>query len=301
MSVDIAVVGSLNYDLTIQAPRHPRPGETVLGSTHYTANGGKGANQALAAARLGSAVAMIGAVGDDDQGRGLISALAAEGVDTSGVISRAGSPTGLAVITVDDQAENTIVVSPGANQSLTPDDVEANAETVISASVLLVQLEVPVETVQAAIALAKGTVCLNPAPFQPLPSVLLEAVDVLIPNRSELAGLAGGVEPETTEEVIAAAESLRFDGAVAVTLGAEGSVLVQDGRVDLLHAPEVSAVDPTGAGDAFCGALASGLAAGADLRSAVRRASLAGAIAATRPGAQPSLPTSAEVDGFTSP
>lgn len=298
MNPDIAVVGSLNRDLTVHTSRHPKPGETVLGTNHYFAGGGKGANQAVAAARLGSAVAMIGAVGDDQHGHELTSALTSDGIDTHGVTSKPTAPTGLAVITVDSDAENTIVVSPGANLTLTPADIASQAQAISSARVVLAQLEIPVETVIAAAALATGIFCLNPAPSQPLPGKLVDRVNVLVPNRSELADLADVDEPSTEDQVMAAVAKLEFAGAVVVTLGADGALVVEDGAATRLPAPRVDAVDPTGAGDAFCGALAHGLAHGSDLETSTRRAVVAGAIASTRRGAQPSMPTADEVEAF---
>lgn len=295
---DIVVVGSINHDLTVRTPRHPRPGETILGTTHYSASGGKGANQAVAAARMGSSVQMIGCVGDDEHGATLIQALAADGVDTSGVAKHSAAPTGLAVITIDDNAENTIVVSPGANQELKPSHLKA--QDISAAKVLLAQLEVPIETVAAAASLATGIVCLNPAPSQPLPQNLVDRIDVLIPNRTELTHLSGAHHLESDDDYIAAAERIGFGGTLIVTLGSEGAAIVEDRNVTRISAPIVQAVDPTGAGDAFCGALAHGLAQGSDIESAVRKAVIAGAIAATRPGAQPSMPTASEVEAFES-
>ena len=297
MPFDVVVVGSLNHDITVHAPRHPRPGETILGTGHYAAGGGKGANQAVAASRMGGKVAMIGAVGNDDHGRELTAALASEGIDTTG-IKISDQPTGLAVITVDTDAENTIVVSPGANLALAPEDLDNHADKIASAKVVLAQLEVPLETVMKAAVLTRGTFCLNPAPYQPLPPELLAKADILIPNRSELAALSGHVEAVTNEEVLSSAQAIGFQGTVVVTLGDAGAMVVSEDAA-VLRVPNVDAADPTGAGDAFCGALAKSLSDGMDVTSAARRATLAGAIAATRLGAQPSIPTAAEVDAFT--
>jgi ribokinase len=292
VSLEIVVIGSINHDLTVVAARHPRPGETVLGSSHYSGGGGKGANQAVAAARLGAAVTMVGRVGDDEYGTTLIEGLNSEGVDTSQVGVDLSSPTGLAVITVDERAENTIVVSPGANMKLRPGHLDH--ELIAGASVVLSQLEVPVDTVTNAARLSTGTFILNPAPGRALPAKLLDRVDVLIPNRSELGALTGR-EPGTIAEVADAARALRVAGSVVVTLGSDGALLVQEDDVVVVPAPPVAAVDPTGAGDAFCGAMAHGLSASMDLEESVRRAVVAGALAATRPGAQSAMPTAAEV------
>lgn len=292
----ITVVGSLNQDIVARVPRHPRPGETVLGSEHFVAAGGKGANQAVAAARLGRSVAMVGRVGDDDAGRTLLAGLVADGVDISGVQVDGEVGTGLALITLDDDAENAIVVSPGANGRVGASDVDAAADKVRRAAVLLVQLETPMEAVVRAAELAAGKVVLNPAPAQPLPADVLASVDVLVPNRSELAVLAGCAEPTTPAGVAAAAATLLGPPAIVVTLGADGAlVLAGEGEAVAVPAPRIDPVDTVGAGDAFCGALADALVRGEDLVAAVRWAVNAGAVAATRRGAQPSLPTAAEV------
>ena len=293
----MVVVGSLNRDLTILAARHPAPGETVLGSGHYWANGGKGANQAVAAARMGARVAMIGAVGDDDHGQALVDSLAADAVDISGVHRESASETGLAVITVDSAAENTIVVSPGANLALDPDSLAPHAAMISSARVVLCQLEIPIDTVVAAADLTRGIFCLNPAPAKDLPTELMERVGILVPNRSELAHLSGK-DARDDEEILAAATSLGRSGATIVTMGGDGAMVVQESEVVRIPAPSVQSVDPTAAGDTFCGTVAAFLAADLGLEEAVRRAVAAGAIATTRRGAQPSIPDFAELEAF---
>lgn len=295
MDIDIAVVGSLNRDLTVRTSRHPGPGETVLGMGHYWDGGGKGANQAVAAARLGSRVGMIGRVGDDDHGAALINDLASEGIDTTGIGIAEETPTGLAVITVDGAAENTIVVSPGANMRLHPAHIATRRDLIAEAKVMLTQLEVPLEAVAAAAEGAGGLVCLNPAPARPLPDELLNRVDVLVPNRAELAFLTGIPLSQTIDEVEQAASRLRFSGAVVVTLGADGALVIDGDTITHVEAPHVEAVDPTGAGDAFCGALAHSLSQGQTLLEASRWAVVAGAVAATRHGAQASMPTPADI------
>jgi ribokinase len=294
MDIDIVVIGSINHDLTVLTPRLPAPGETLLGTDHYAGGGGKGANQAVAAARLGGRVAMLGRVGDDDHGTTLVRSLAAEGIETSWVGIDPEIPTGLAVITVDSEAENTIVVSPGANMALLPDHLDL--DLIARAQVVLAQLEVPLETVTAAALACTGTLILNPAPARPLPAELLEKVDVLVPNRPELALLSGDREPSNAAETAAAAERLGLRGAIVVTMGAAGALVVDEGHRVELPAPSVRAVDPTGAGDAFCGALAHALGLGMPLREAVRRAVTAGALATTRAGAQTAMPTGAELE-----
>jgi len=296
--VDVAVVGSINHDITVVTSRLPEPGETVLGSSHYAGGGGKGANQAVAAARLGSQVAMVGRVGDDDHGHTLRESLVVEGIDVSGVGLDREVPTGLAVITVDEHAENTIVVSPGANANLFPQHLQK--DVVSGAVVVLAQLEVPLDTVIAATAMCTGMFLLNPAPAprEALPAGLMERVDVLIPNRSELATLSGGEAPAGVPDVVAAVSRLGRTGATVVTLGEDGALLVEDGDAHHFPAPDVDPVDPTGAGDAFCGALAHSLSHGLDLIAAVEVAVIAGAIATTRAGAQPAMPNSREVETF---
>lgn len=293
--LDVVVVGSINHDLTLVTDRHPRPGETVLGSEQYSGPGGKGANQAVAAARLDSRVAMIGRVGDDDPGRALVEVLDAERIDVSGVIRDAAAGTGLAVITVDPDGENSIVVIPGANRLVNPEQIRSYAGKVGSARVVLAQLEIPVESVTETASITAGIFLLNPAPARSLPDDLLATVDVLIPNRSELAGLAGGDEPTSRNEAIEMARSLRGPRAVVVTLGGEGALVVGGDVAAHIPAPEVEVVDTTGAGDAFCGALAHALARGIPLDEAARWGVTAGAIATTRRGAQTALPTLSEL------
>jgi ribokinase len=290
----IAVVGSLNLDLVVRVARLPGPGETVSGGDVFRNPGGKGANQAVAAARLGRGVAMVGRVGDDQAGRELLASLRADGVDTSHVRVVDGVSSGAAFITVSEDGENQIVVSPGANARLTPEDVAAAGAALRAAAVTLVQLEVPLEAVAAAVRAAGGRVVLNPAPVRALPSELLGEVDVLVPNRVELAQLAAAPVPGTVEEAAGLAARLPAR-AVVVTLGADGALVVEQGRASHVSAVPVRPVDTTAAGDAFCGGLADALAAGTTLQGAVRWAVRVAAAACTRPGAQVSLPTPGEV------
>lgn len=303
----VAVVGSLNLDLVVPVPRHPRPGETVLGGDLVEHPGGKGGNQAVAAARLGGRgrVAMVGRVGADAAGERLRAALAAEGVDVSRVRSAEGRPSGRALVAVDERTgENTIIVSPGANAALLPQDVAAEGALLRDAVVTVLQQEVPADTVEAAARLAGGTVLLNPAPARPLTEHLrdglLPMVDVLVPNRGELGVLVGEELPDL-HAVADAARRLRGPAAVVVTLGADGALLCEDGAVLLVPPHPVRPVDTTAAGDAFCGALAVCLAERLPLHEAVRLANTAAALATTRPGAQPSLPTRAELDRALAP
>ncbi len=275
---DVAVVGSVNLDLVATTHRLPGPGETVAGIGYAEHAGGKGLNQAVAAARSGASVALIAAVGDDDAGRRLRAVAAAEGIDVSS-IDVVDAPTGRALITVDERAENSIVVVPGANAFV-------RAEAAVDARVVIAQLEIPIETVIAAFRAGRsrgGLTILNPAPAQRLPAELLEVCDVVIPNEHELA-LVGGRDALLAHGV----------GAVVTTLGAAGVEAVEmiDGvaRTWTQAAFPASPVDTTGAGDAFCGALAARLATGDDLRSAVRYAAAAGALATTTAGAVDSLP-----------
>lgn len=294
--MDIAVVGSINRDITVMTSRLPEPGETLLGNSHHTGGGGKGANQAVAAARLGSGVAMVGRVGDDDHGHALLDALVTEGVDISGVGLDPILPTGLALITVDEHAENTIVVSPGANAALSPQHIPE--PLVGGVRVLLAQLEIPMETVASAASMCSGLFLLNPAPAAPLSAELLEQVDVLIPNRSELATLSSVDEPTDVSEAISAVRRLHRSGPTVVTLGAKGALIVEGAEAHHVPAAVVDAIDPTGAGDAFCGALADSLARGRRLETAVERAVMAGGIATTRRGAQTAMPNDQELAAF---
>ncbi len=313
--MSVTVVGSLNEDVLITVDRLPGRGETVIGSASATAAGGKGANQAAAAGRLGPGVHMVGRVGDDPAGARMQAALAECRVNVSRVHRTAGVPTGTATIPVESgSGENLIVVVPGANAALVPGDVDVPA--VQRADVLLLQLEVPMETVTAAAGLAGGTVVLNPAPPAPLPAELLARVDVLVPNEHELAALAGVPDTERSPaEVAALARDLMKDlpaphhsqarggplqggrTAVVVTVGARGAVVVPaDGGPALLQPPPpVTPVDTTGAGDCFCGALCQALSRGQALPEAVRYAATAAALSTTGAGARGALPANRDV------
>jgi ribokinase len=292
---EVVVVGSANVDLVVPVDRLPDAGQTVLGGDHLRVAGGKGANQAVAAARLGRQVAMVGRVGDDDYGRQLLGSLREAGVDTQHVSVTPEVPSGIALITVDRVGENTIAVSPGANARLTARDV-ADAETLLrTAIVALVQLEIDLAVVAAAVRTAQGTVVLNPAPAAVLPEELLTGVDVLVPNRSELGMLADVNEPRTMADVVAAARRLPGDAAVVVTLGDQGAVVLDGSDVQHIAAMDVEAVDATGAGDAFCGALADALARGCSLLTAARWAVRVAGLSTTRWGAQSGMPTRDEV------
>jgi len=300
MASDIVVVGSLNEDTTVRVARLPKPGETVLGQGHFTDTGGKGANQAVAAARLGRSVSMVGMVGADRPGMRLLQTLSGAGVSTDAVRKAIDAPTGMALITVDEQGENMIVVSPGANGVLSPADVEDSASSILrEAAVTMLQLEIRTDTVAAAARLSSGTVILNPAPARALEAGLLADVDVLIPNRTELGILAGiGEAHFSIDEAADLVASLQCPATVVVTLGADGALLVDDGVPCHVPSVPVEVVDPTGAGDAFCAGMADALVRGAAMEEAVRWAVLCGAAATRRWGAQAALPERDEVESL---
>lgn len=292
-SARVLVVGSANMDLVARVPRFPKPGETLFGTTFATFPGGKGANQAVAVGRLGGTISFVGCVGDDDFGRSLLASLRESGADCSFVDVIATS-TGTAVILVDDDAENQIVVISGANACVCPESVASAVESTKPA-VALFQLEIPLEAVAAGLRVAKAagsTTILNPAPAQPLDDSILAHVDVLTPNQTEAALLVGrdGAPEDLCDALLA-----RGVGTVAMTLGASGTlVATASGKVPI-PSIQVAAVDTTAAGDAFNGALALFLAQGMELEQAVSRANRAGALAATKHGAQASLPLMADL------
>ncbi len=285
----IAVVGSVNLDIVIGVERHPMPGETVLGGDRTDLPGGKGANQAVASARLGREVAIVGRVGADAAGGGLRDGLLAEGVDIAYLREDPDASSGVALIAVAPDGENTIIVSPGANGRVGPDDVDAAAGLLADAAVTLVQLEIPGDAVRAAVRAAGGTLVLNPAPARPLDADVLAEVDVLVPNRGELELLGGPGDPATV------ARSLSGPRAVVVTLGADGVLVVEGDRAEHVPALAVEVVDTTGAGDTFCGALADALARDATLVEAARWGVAAAALSVTRTGAQDGMPTAEAV------
>lgn len=283
VTFDVCVVGSANLDLVVTAPRLPDPGETVFGTDFHEYPGGKGLNQAVAAARCGTRTAFIGAVGNDDAGYRLTKVLRDESIDTGG-LSDVDAPTGRAIITVDSSGENSIVVVSGANGCVADDPPLPRSSVVLS------QLEVPIPVIISVFRRARGhgaTTILNPAPALELDDELVELTDIMVPNSHEVEALGG------TERLFALGCS-----AVVVTRGAQGVSVTTTERTWHQAAFAVRPVDTTGAGDAFCGALASRVAAGIDLRAAVRFAAAAGALATTQRGAVPAQPHLADVEAL---
>ncbi len=297
---DVFVMGSINQDLVLNVERRARPGETVADAVLATHNGGKGANQAAAAALLGASVVLLGRVGDDGFGGPLTEALREKGVDTSLVEEASDSSTGTALITVTPDGENAITVAPGANRRLTVGDVDAAAEAIGGARVLVAQMEIPVEAVARGVELARDAgvrPLVNLAPWRNVPPELLRGLDPLVVNEHEAALLLGD-EVEGVSGALSAAPKLLSLGpeSAVITLGPEGAVFARAGTADHVPAPKAEVVDTTGAGDAFVGALAFQLAREAPLEDAVAYACRAGAVAVTKEGAQGALPTSKEVD-----
>ncbi|WP_055587410.1 ribokinase [Peterkaempfera griseoplana] len=299
---DLVVVGSANADLVVAVERRPEAGETVLGSDLVTHPGGKGANQAVAAARLGASAALLARIGADGHGDLLADSLRGAGVDTSGVLVD-GTPTGVALITVDPSGNNSIVVSPGANARLTPQDVRQAEPLLAAARVVSLQLEIPLDTAAEAVrtAVRNGTrVVLNPSPPAPLPADVLAACDPLVVNEHEARHLLRAAEHGAADAASphewAAGLLAAGPRSVVVTLGERGALVADADGVLPVPTPRVEAVDTTGAGDAFTAALAWRLARGEALADAARFAVRVGALAVTRPGAQESYPTLEEVD-----
>jgi ribokinase len=302
---NILVIGSSNTDMIIRVPRIPRPGETVLGGEFSMAPGGKGANQAVAAARAGGAVTFVTRVGDDLFGRQAVRNFESDGIDVRFVGLDAGAPTGVALINVDAEGENSISVASGANARLSPEFIARVVEAFAAADIVLLQLESPLETVSAAVREARERgvpVILNPAPARPLDDRLLAAVTVLTPNESESEALTGvAVRDEGGAKRAAARLRERGPRLVVVTMGDRGIYAIGDGFEGMMPAFEVAPVDTTAAGDVFNGALAVALAEKMELAGALRFAQAAAAISVTRPGAQPSAPTRAEIEAFLLP
>lgn len=297
-SIDVLVVGSINMDLNAQVEQLPATGQTVHAHGFSTAAGGKGANQAVAAARLGFRVAMIGAVGRDEYGPVLADGLAAEGIATDAVAAVPG-PSGIALITIESGGHNTIVVVPGANGALSEQSLQSHAELFAHAAVVLVQLETPLPVVRDALARGRAAgaiTILNPAPAYQLDDALLAEVDIITPNETEAEVITATADPERAAAVLLE----RGVGAAVITLGEHGALCADRNGRQRFAPKRVEAVDSTAAGDAFNGALAGRLARGDGLDSAIPYAMAAGTLAVTRLGAQPSLPTAAELAAFDS-
>ena len=285
----VFVIGSINTDFNIRAPHMPDKGETLVGSGFFTAHGGKGANQAVAAARLGGNVVMCGCVGDDTFGREAVAALSADGIDVSNVRIAAGVPTGNAVIILSE-GDNRIIIDKGANAEINEADIDRTLENAQKGDVLLVQLEAPVHAV--GYAMKKGgekgmTVILNPAPANKEITEYLSLCDIVIPNETETELLGG-------EEAIVSA----IRGTLIITLGGDGYAIIKNGEKKKYPCIKIDPVDTTAAGDTFCGGLAAKLAMGEKLEDAAAFSSLAASIACTRVGAQPSVPTEEEVNDY---
>ena len=302
MPAKVVVIGSLNMDLVTRASRLPRAGETLIGQTFSTVPGGKGANQAVASARLGADVAMIGCVGSDAYGTQLRDALQVEGIDCQAVSTVDGS-SGVALIVVDDSSQNAIVIVAGSNGELSPAALQAFDAVLQAAEVIVCQLEVPMATVGHALKRGRElgkTVILNPAPASaPLPAEWYASIDYLIPNESEATALTG-VTVDSLDSAKRAATQLIQAGAgkVIITLGAQGALFCDGQLFEHLVAPKVKAVDTTAAGDTFVGGFAAALANGSSEAEAIRFGQVAAALSVTRAGAQPSIPTLHDVQGF---
>jgi ribokinase len=299
---NILVVGSMNADLVVRSPRFPKPGETISGEDLQIIPGGKGANQAVAAARQGASVSMVGRVGNDSFGPELIKNLQQNNVDTAHVQTDSQAATGTATIIVDANGQNSIVLSPGGNGRVSPADVDSVSFS--NYKLLLLQLEIPIETVLAAARRAKQSglrVVLNPAPARPLPEELISSSDFIVPNEPELSMLTDQTVNDI-ESAKKAAKSLLERGVqnVIVTLGANGALIVNKQITKHVPSFKVEVVDTTAAGDAFIGGFASALLQNKPLEEAVRYGCACGALAATKFGAQPSLPTKEEVENFIS-
>lgn len=306
VKVRIVIVGSANTDLLVTVPRLPRPGETLLGTSFRDGFGGKGANQAVMAARLGAQVTVVMRVGNDTFGRATIGHFREEGIDVSHVVVDEELPSGVAPILVDEATgQNMIVVAPGANSRLSPNDVAAARPSLVAAQVVVAQLETPMAATEAAFRIAReagAITVLNPAPASPVPGPLLELTDVLVPNEVEAAELTG-LPVTSVEEGFSAAAKLRESGVggVVMTLGARGALAVTtDGRFHV-PAPSVAARDTSGAGDAFVGTLAYAIASGLPLPASVELACRVATETVKLPGTQSSYPSAQELRSLTRP
>ena len=305
MPAKVVVIGSLNMDLVTRAPRLPRGGETLIGESFATVSGGKGANQAVAAARLGAQVSMVGCVGSDAYGEELRGALLAEQIDCQAV-STVDDSSGVALIVVDDNSQNAIVIVAGANGALTPEVIDRFDAVLRTADVIICQLEVPDATVGHALKRGRDlgkTVILNPAPAsRPLPADWYASIDYLIPNESEAAALSGlPVDSLASAETAATRLIAMGAGKVIITLGAQGSLFANGKGFEHFPAQKVKAIDTTAAGDTFVGGFAAALANGKNEADAIRFGQVAAALSVTRAGAQPSIPNLSDVQAFKAP
>ncbi|UJH67819.1 ribokinase [Allomuricauda sp. SCSIO 65647] len=296
----ITVIGSTNTDMVVKAGHIPRPGETVLGGKFFISLGGKGANQAVAASRMGGTVNFITKVGDDDMGKRAVQHFEEEGINTDYVFSEANTVSGVAMITLNEKGENSIVVAPGANESLAKKHIDKALEEVIGADIILIQLEIPLKTVEYAIALAKRhqrKVILNPAPAQKLSKKVLEGLYMITPNETETEILTG-IKIVDEGSARAASNLLRECGVevVIITMGDHGAFISSEEHTGLVSGKKVEALDTTAAGDTFNGALAVAIAAGKKVKEAVHFANCAAAISVTRLGAQASIPRLGEIE-----
>ncbi|MDQ6842872.1 MAG: ribokinase [Bacteroidota bacterium] len=299
MKPKILVIGSANTDMVIKAEHLPQPGETILGGTFFMNPGGKGANQAVAAARLNGSVIFIGKTGNDIFGRQSIELFEEEGINTKYMVSDPKHPSGVALIAVDKHGENCIVVASGANATLVPADLQKAEDEIKNAAIVLMQLEVPVETVEwvAAVAASNNVrVMLNPAPACALPASLMKNISVITPNKTE-AEMLSGIKVTNLETAIQAGKIIKEKGVetVIITLGIKGALVIKDTIIEMIPARAVEAVDTTAAGDVFNGALAVSLSEGVDILDAVAFACHAAAISVTKMGAQSSAPYRSEV------
>ncbi|MFC5406544.1 ribokinase [Cohnella soli] len=302
MSAQIVVVGSLNMDMVVSLNHRPKRGETVLGSHFFMNAGGKGANQAVAARKLGATVAMIGKLGTDIFADQLLASLDQVGVECNAIEKIPEQVTGVAFVTLDPDGDNSIVVAPGANLLLTPEDIRRQEQLIKQAKLLMVQLEVPMETVMESIAIAKRhnvPVLLDPAPAQHLSAELLSMVDYIVPNETEIAQLTGIQVFDQVTAKLAAVELLRKGvSTVFAKLGEKGLVVVNSNSTFVVESYKVNAVDSTAAGDAFAGAVGAAIVSGKDNWTAAKFASAIGAITVTRKGAQASIPSLDEAENF---
>jgi ribokinase len=300
----ITVIGSLNLDLVVFAKKIPRPGETVMGKSFKQVPGGKGGNQADACAKLGAKVRMIGCIGDDSMGLFLKESLSSDGVNVDSVLVKANAATGIAVIIVEDSGNNAITVAPGANYELSVDDINMLRPIIEDSKVLLMQLEIPMDTVKASLKIAKevGIVTiLNPAPAADLDNETLKLIDILTPNETELEFLSGE-KTESLKDIENAGKVLIYKGVkeLVVTLGENGCMHIKNGIAKHYQAYKVKAVDTTAAGDSFNGALAVSLSSGKTMEEAIEFALKVGAMTVTKEGAQTSLPYMGDIDNFSS-